>query len=180
MQKQKFSCVTQPLKQYGLKFHLQKQKFSCVTQLLNGKFTQSQSAKAEIFLCYSTFIYLAILLNLQKQKFSCVTQQKCDSEYIIICKSRNFLVLLNTGTGKSATISAKAEIFLCYSTCAVSPSAVLYLQKQKFSCVTQPQLLSYFQPICKSRNFLVLLNLLHGQSKEAICKSRNFLVLLNS
>ena len=74
-----------------------------------------------------------------------------------ICKSRNFLVLLNSRyyfisyTSAKAEIflcystmesqmvngkSAKAEIFLCYSTSYSLPSSY-YLQKQKFSCVTQ-------------------------------------------
>ena len=76
-------------------WHLQKQKFSCVTQPFN---------------LLNTCSYL------QKQKFSCVTQplhNRCTQE---ICKSRNFLVLLNILVHILDIRSAKAEIFLCYST----------------------------------------------------------------
>ena len=116
--------------------------------LLNNGMSIStiKSAKAEIFLCYSTlwgflsdglicksrnFLVLLNTLdkdfiteNLQKQKFSCVTQQKCPMLRGRICKSRNFLVLLNFST---------IRIFLTN------------LQKQKFSCVTQHLLRHYAQ-----------------------------------
>ena len=146
LQKQKFSSVTQRLLQYVHHHNLQKQKFSCVTQLIVEKYREGKSAKAEIFLCYSTlwgflsdglicksrnFLVLLNTLdkdfiteNLQKQKFSCVTQQKCPMLRGRICKSRNFLVLLNFST---------IRIFLTN------------LQKQKFSCVTQHLLRHYAQ-----------------------------------
>ena len=91
---------------------------------------------------------------------------------------KNFLVLLNNGMSISTIKSAKAEIFLCYST-GVDISSILYLQKQKFSCVTQLCGGYFLRLICKSRNFLVLLNDCCSMSIIIICKSRNFLVLLN-
>ena len=129
--------------------------------LLNNGMSIStiKSAKAEIFLCYSTGVDISSILYLQKQKFSCVTQ-------LIVEKYRE---------GKSA----KAEIFLCYSTlwgflsdgliCKSRNFLVLLntldkdfitenLQKQKFSCVTQQKCPMLRGQICKSRNFLVLLN----------------------
>ena len=76
---------------------LQKQKFSCVTQLKWYHVKNSISAKAEIFLCYSN-------------------GEPC-APSLVICKSRNFLVLLNSDKPYgTSVISAKAEIFLCYST----------------------------------------------------------------
>ena len=120
------------------KDNLQKQKFSCVTQLRASLWEH---------------------LHLQKQKFSCVTQHTSDATASVsICKSRNFLVLLNRNVDNTAdSASAKAEIFLCYSTESGKASInricksrnflvllnseccrnTIHLQKQKFSCVTQ-------------------------------------------
>ena len=143
--------------------YLQKQKFSCVTQPSKYANWTGLSAKAEIFLCYSTNSQGKWLSHLQKQKFSCVTQlfmstvisaMICKSRNFLvllndmtnfatelICKSRNFLVLLNYRKDGLFQLSAKAEIFLCYST-----------------IITQPMR----RNICKSRNFLVLLNTAAG------------------
>ena len=117
------------------KDNLQKQKFSCVTQLRASLWEH---------------------LHLQKQKFSCVTQHTSDATASVsICKSRNFLVLLNRNVDNTAdSASAKAEIFLCYST-----------ESGKAS----------INRICKSRNFLVLLNFCRIAFTDLSAKAEIFL-----
>ena len=118
-----------------------------------------------------------------------------------ICKSRNFLVLLNCHRKQWYSFICKSRNFLVLLNEKYLKLVPYDLQKQKFSCVTQQtkNLNTIF--ICKSRNFLVLLNariLCDGcLSAKAeiflcystqvyipihamICKSRNFLVLLNT
>ena len=145
LQKQKFSCATQLIAVRNVLYYLQKQKFSCVTQQTMDDAWITKSAKAEIFLCYSTKLGTTNRPHLQKQKFSCVTQHMWYNEDYDICKSRNFLVLLNENRTHVSAVSAKAEIFLCYSTFCIIFRSISYLQKQKFSCVTQHLLRHYAQ-----------------------------------
>ena len=118
--------------------------------------------------------------NLQKQKFSCVTQLFMSTVIsAMICKSRNFLVLLNDMTNFATELICKSRNFLVLLNDEAIPEKRAYLQKQKFSCVTQLSQRRIVPVICKSRNFLVLLNIISVQRLFSICKSRNFLVLLN-
>ena len=117
---------------------------------------------------------------LQKQKFSCVTQLFMSTVIsAMICKSRNFLVLLNDMTNFATELICKSRNFLVLLNDEAIPEKRAYLQKQKFSCVTQLSQRRIVPVICKSRNFLVLLNIISVQRLFSICKSRNFLVLLN-
>ena len=96
-----------------------------------------------------------------------------------ICKSRNFLVLLNCHRKQWYSFICKSRNFLVLLNEKYLKLVPYDLQKQKFSCVTQQtkNLNTIF--ICKSRNFLVLLNNDRCFYYAPICKSRNFLVLLN-
>ena len=145
---------------WRLRLNLQKQKFSCVTQPPRKDDRISISAKAEIFLCYSThspghltlricksrnflvllnlIISIIVSMDLQKQKFSCVTQPY------------------------SHTLpryeSAKAEIFLCYSTLKPLEMVLPSAKAEIFLCYSTMPCSKLQGNICKSRNFLVLLS----------------------
>ena len=134
---EKFSCVTQPLYNLSSSLYLQKQKFSCVTQHYN---------------------HALYALYLQKQKFSCVTQLTLLLYLIYICKSRNFLVLLNYGISNGEWQICKSRNFLVLLNKHKDYVPCVDLQTQKFSCVTQRGYGCIVYVICKSRNFLVLLN----------------------
>ena len=116
LQKQKFSCVTQRIRRDSIGIYLQKQKFSCVTQQCLDEMDDKQSAKAEIFLCYSTLQYIPSSRDLQKQKFSCVTQRVC------LCIGYVYL---------------QKQKFSCVTQPIATTVDTCDLQKQKFSCVTQ-------------------------------------------
>ena len=97
-------------------------------------------------------------MDLQKQKFSCVTQRFGNFKVHNICKSRNFLVLLNHSSYPSIISSAKAEIFLCYSTVVAIQDVAASAKAEIFLCYSTLKSACHVFYICKSRNFLVLLN----------------------
>ena len=95
--------------------------------------------KSRNFLVLLNEKYLKLVpYDLQKQKFSCVTQQTKNLNTIFICKSRNFLVLLNNDRCFYYAPICKSRNFLVLLNSGVHPYPCHDLQKQKFSCVTQP------------------------------------------
>ena len=140
-----------------------------------------QSAKAEIFLCYSTVAVSAdILASAKAEIFLCYSTHIVSSDNILSAKAEIFLCYSTKAITAKSHISAKAEIFLCYST-TMKLVGLSNLQKQKFSCVTQhifplvTELLS-----AKAEIFLCYSTNQVKRRAQPICKSRNFLVLLNT